>query len=97
MPYINHINIADFNNNVYCRKLDRVVTLDENQQQINCFNCKFLSGFAQGQGVECYWNDPRPNLGDTIYATMPGQEASNVQASMAKYPIKDVKLTVKGK
>lgn len=63
MPKIvNHVNIADVDGQIYCRKLDRVVTLDGNHTDNHCSVCNMFTGSAQGSGVECEWTDTRPNI-----------------------------------
>lgn len=59
MPNVNHINYADANGNVYCCLRNKVVQLDETQFTSYCFGCKMFGGTAQGQGVECFWDDAR--------------------------------------
>jgi hypothetical protein len=48
-----HINIMDARGKVYCKKLNSVVKLDFDV----CFTCTMLGGSAQGEGVECLWED----------------------------------------
>lgn len=64
MSFVNHINLPDENNQIYCRKRNKVVVFNEDHISQYCSNCQMYSGSAQGEGVECYWNDPRKDLKD---------------------------------
>lgn len=59
MKLVNHINIVDENGEIYCRKRGRVVEFTEEHQDNFCAKCPFFKGTAQGQGVECEWEDVR--------------------------------------
>ena len=54
----NHINYSNANTNfVYCRKLNKVLPLQETPCSQD-LHCSRFNGSAQGQGVECLWEDP---------------------------------------
>lgn len=53
-----HTNYPDNSNRVYCRRLNKVVTIDSNGEFWDtCLKCPMYDGNYQGQGVECAWND----------------------------------------
>ncbi|WJH37066.1 hypothetical protein N6H14_16150 [Paenibacillus sp. CC-CFT747] len=56
---INHVNIANEDNQVYCCLRNRVVTLDPEHKAHFCSGCKMFKGEAGGAGVECLWEDQR--------------------------------------
>lgn len=60
MRQIRHINLADENSRVYCCLRNKVVKLDEEQKKGFCGSCRMYAGDAEGQGVECIWEDMRP-------------------------------------
>ena len=72
---VNHINYVDDKGEIYCRKAKEVVKLDELQQDSRCKNCPFFNGTAQGEGVECAWDDKRDI--DGIYGVLNAQEEYN--------------------
>lgn len=57
MKKINHINYAY--GPIYCRKRNKLVDFDMNQVNDFCSNCEMFNGSAQGEGVECLWEDDR--------------------------------------
>ncbi|SFL67354.1 hypothetical protein SAMN03159341_108164 [Paenibacillus sp. 1_12] len=59
MELINHINYTDQNDNIYCCLRNRVVKLNQAQQEQFCKSCKMFAGTADGRGVECAWEDVR--------------------------------------
>lgn len=98
MAYCNHINIKDENGQVYCRRLDSVVTLNGAHQASWCVSCPMLAGSAQGDGIECYWNDSRPEAkdGGSIMIWNPLIEMEYLNSHEAANPQKKTKLYVKG-
>lgn len=52
---VNHINIMDSAGKVFCKKLNGIVQLDFDI----CCSCEMFNGSAQGEGVECLWEDKR--------------------------------------
>ena len=59
MTMINHINLANDNNEVYCCLRNKVVRSDTEHQIRFCSGCKMYQGYAQGGGIECRWEDSR--------------------------------------
>lgn len=59
MPMINHENIADSNERIYCCLRNKVVSLDDAHKTAFCGSCKMYRGDAGGAGVECAWDDAR--------------------------------------
>lgn len=53
MTSVNHLNYSDNYNQVYCRKLHKILDVT----QLQCKQCTYFTGFLQGYGVECTWND----------------------------------------
>lgn len=39
---------------IFCKKEHKIIEPDYKK----CGNCPYLSGSLQGNGVECYWDDP---------------------------------------
>lgn len=59
MQKINHVNYSTDQDEVYCCLRNRVVKLNEEHKQEFCAGCKMFKGFADGEGVECLWDDLR--------------------------------------
>jgi hypothetical protein len=59
MSLINHVNIANEENRIYCCLRNRVVRLDEKHKAAYCAGCSMYEGNARGTGVECVWDDHR--------------------------------------
>lgn len=58
MEIVNHINYPDTKGRVYCRRLNKIITLDANGKFWDtCQSCPLFAGDYQGLGVECRWND----------------------------------------
>lgn len=74
MAKTNHINIADDLGRVYCEKTKDIEKLDERFQRLNCASCPFYNGSAQGQGVECVYDDPRYETEGIHSCNDPGRE-----------------------
>lgn len=77
MADINHINLTNSEGQVYCRKRNKVVVLDGRHTQEYCNKCPMFQGSAQGEGVECRWNDLRA-LQDPTLVIDPQQEKNQV-------------------
>lgn len=56
---VNHVNLADSEGRVYCKKLGNVVVLDGDHIKNFCSGCNMYAGSAQGNGIECEWTDSR--------------------------------------
>lgn len=84
MAKVNHINIVDENGNVYCRLRNLVVEFDEYHQENFCSNCPMFAGTAQGEGVECEWEDDRPNIENPYMVTNAFLEYQNIVTHEAK-------------
>ena len=74
MPIINHLNYADDDNRIYCRKLNKIAELNDEHVESNCMKCPMFAGSLQGQGVECSWNDTREKVQDPHIVTRPASE-----------------------
>lgn len=58
---VNHINYPDYNAQIYCKRLNSIITLDSKGKfWRNCMNCKYFNGNYQGNGVECLYEDTPP-------------------------------------
>ena len=55
MGIVAHINVSDRKKKIYCYAQNKIVDFNDILKQ--CGNCKFFSGTAQGQGIECSWED----------------------------------------
>lgn len=80
---INHINYVDSNNQIYCRLRNRVVEFNQTQQRDFCSSCPMFRGTAQGEGVECEWEDIR-NLKSPHQVFNPSLEYANIITAEAK-------------
>jgi hypothetical protein len=81
---VNHVNIADSEGKVYCRKRKAVVELDDYHIENHCAGCDMFAGMAQGEGVECEWTDLREDIKSVRYVTSPYQEENQVISQDAK-------------
>jgi hypothetical protein len=73
MSLITHVNYMDQDGQIYCCLRNRVVKLDQQQQEQFCSGCKMFAGLASGQGVECAWEDMR-NVSEPHIVTDPNRE-----------------------
>lgn len=73
-----HINYANEDGKVYCRKAKSLIDLHGGFQIQACKNCPFFRGTAQGEGVECQWEDSRPDVGDVMATSNPEEEYSEI-------------------
>lgn len=82
---VNHVNLTDSKGRVYCRMLKKIVELDSYHQRDYCSNCSFFRGTAQGEGVECEWEDIRDNVDTVHVVSRPEIEEANIMSAEAKY------------
>lgn len=75
---INHLNIPDENDEVYCHKAGEVVKFDTPQMEM-CATCPLFGGTIQGNGIECYWNDNRKGLKQPYFVSEPHAERDSVK------------------
>lgn len=59
MKRINHINLKNVEDQVYCCLRNKIVDLTEQHLVQYCHGCQMFAGTAQGKGIECSWNDAR--------------------------------------
>ena len=83
MAKINHINYATAGK-IYCRLRNKVVDLDIEQQRDYCSSCPMFNGSAQGQGVECLWEDNREGIQNPHYVTRARTEKDWLMTDEAK-------------
>jgi len=57
MQKTNHINFGNGNGKIYCYRFNKITVLDANWWRDNCNVCPYLNGSAQGDGVECLYDD----------------------------------------
>lgn len=77
MKPVNHINYPDNKNRIYCRKLNKIITLDKDGEfWKTCQSCSLFAGDYQGLGVECQWEDS--GEGYSAYITDPNKELLRV-------------------
>ncbi|QKE56382.1 hypothetical protein [Bacillus phage YungSlug] len=84
MTKVNHINLPDYKGEVYCKKLNQVVELDEKHISRHCNLCKMYAGSAQGRGVECQWEDNDPNIPNPYTVSNSKAEADRVYINKLK-------------
>lgn len=54
----NHINYPDNQGRIFCRRLNKIITLDADGKFWDiCLQCRMFQGDYQGQGVECLYDD----------------------------------------
>jgi hypothetical protein len=56
---VTHVNYTDQDGQIYCCLRNKIVKLDQLQREQFCQGCKMFGGTANGQGVECVWEDMR--------------------------------------
>lgn len=77
MKPVNHINYPDDKGRIYCRKQNKVVTLDnEGKFWETCQSCPLFAGDYQGLGVECQWEDDVEGYSE--YVSDPSKELLRV-------------------
>ncbi|NHN33014.1 hypothetical protein [Paenibacillus agricola] len=59
MKLTNHVNFVDSEGQIYCCLRNKLVKLDQQQEERFCNGCQMFAGFANGGGVECMWEDAR--------------------------------------
>lgn len=76
---VNHILYPDNKGQIYCRKENDIVSLDFSQ----CNHCPLLGGGAQGNGVECYYEDM---VSESYYNGVPNhhEEKKRISALIEK-------------
>lgn len=85
MQKTNHINYSTDQQEVYCCLRNRVVQLTEEHKQDFCGGCKMFNGFADGEGVECLWEDIR-NVSNPHIVIDPYKEWSSNQSRKVGTP-----------
>ncbi len=69
---------------VYCHRLFSTVEYTQKHLETYCHDCPYLSGSAQGYGVECTWDDGTGR--DISFNETPEQLARRGAQVMAKNP-----------
>ena len=78
---VNHINYPDNKSQIYCRRKNKIISLDKNGEFWNtCQSCPMFSGDYQGQGVECSWNDDSESY--SVYVSNPVKELLRVSKNL---------------
>lgn len=80
----NHINIPDENGDVYCHRTGEIAPLTEEHMGELCTACPFFNGTAQGNGIECYWNDTRKDIQDPHIVSEPLDEKRSIKIAERK-------------
>ena len=64
---VNHFNYMTKDGKVFCKRQDRVRKIPPEYK--DCDKCPYLFGSLQGQGVECIWEDIKPDslFGHYVY------------------------------
>ena len=75
-----HINYP-VKGKIYCRKVHNVVRFNTKHVHRHCSFCDMFAGSAQGEGVECYWDDPRENVFTPHIVTDPYVEYTTIQVA----------------
>ena len=59
---VNHINLPDDKSNIFCKRINGIIHLDQSGKfWKTCRKCTMFNGSAQGEGVECLYDDPDTN------------------------------------
>ena len=66
MPQINHLNYFTGDASIYCEKQGEVVHCDQYFVDTQCCFCTMWSGSLQGEGIECYYDDPDATEDDFV-------------------------------
>ena len=77
---VNHINYP-VEGRIYCRKVHNVVCFNMRHVNLHCSSCDLFAGSAQGEGVECYWEDPRADVYTPHIVTDPYEEYESIRAA----------------
>lgn len=81
MNVVNHVNFPNEKSQIYCRRLNKIITLDEEGKFWDtCHSCPMFAGDYQGMGVECQWNDT--SEGYSEYVSDPLKELLRVSRSI---------------
>jgi len=74
MLYVNHLNIANKSENVYCCLRNKIVQLGEPQVSKYCSGCSMFNGLEENyKSVRCLWNDWRHTQDDEDYVVLDPQ------------------------
>jgi len=65
MRKTNHIHSPDEDGRVYCFLHDEIEPLTSEFLQQTCANCAFFEGTAQGEGIECLYQDGSGRIVET--------------------------------
>lgn len=77
MSKLNHINYPDNKGRIYCRKQNKIITLDKDGDfWSKCQSCPLFAGDYQGLGVECQWGDSAEGYSE--YVSNPTKELLRV-------------------
>lgn len=80
---VNHINYPNDKSQIYCRKENKIITLDQDGKFWDtCQSCPMFSGDYQGMGVECLWKDNDENPPE--YVSNPVKELLRVSKNLDK-------------
>lgn len=81
MNVVNHVNYPNEKSQIYCRRLNKIITLDEEGNFWGtCCSCPMFAGDYQGMGVECQWNDTTEGYSE--YVSDPLKELLRVSRSI---------------
>ena len=80
---INHINYPDSQQQIFCRRLNDLITLDKTGKYWdNCLKCPMFNGDYQGDGVECQWRDVYDDTYHALFVSDPVSELGRVQSAI---------------
>lgn len=81
MALINHINFLDENGCIFCRRAGKIMEVNPHFLSHMCNDCPFFNGSAQGEGVECLWEDTRDIPSGFIATNSPSDEIYSIVES----------------
>lgn len=81
---INHQNFLNKDNKVFCKRLNKILSLDN----LKCEDCEYFYGSLQGQGVECFWEDFNETPAPIVSVFNPQKEMLRVSKLIDKNIIK---------
>lgn len=76
LELVNHFNYMNGNGRIFCKRQDKVRKVAPEYK--DCDKCPYLFGSLQGQGVECMWEDIKPDSPCGHYVYDPQEECLRV-------------------
>lgn len=91
MTITNHIQTTD---EVYCRIKAKKVFFDESHYRNYCLKCPLIRGTAQGEGIECYFDNGVEGIDTVVYLNKPEHVDELTNAMNGAQPMKLTKKSI---